>query len=79
MKVYLRASAYNGLKGVDYTHLSLGGGFSPGFKVNGGYDFVGNAYDASSILTYDAGPCSHIFVDANTPQPDRESLVRIPE
>ena len=33
--------------GVDYTHPSLGGGFGPSFKVIGGYDFVGNAYDGS--------------------------------
>jgi subtilisin family serine protease len=26
--------------GVDYTHFALGGGFGPGFKVAGGYDFV---------------------------------------
>ncbi|KAM0321539.1 hypothetical protein ACHAQA_010029 [Verticillium albo-atrum] len=28
--------------GVDYTHPDLGGGFGPGFKVAGGYDFVGD-------------------------------------
>ncbi|KAH6685073.1 serine endopeptidase [Plectosphaerella plurivora] len=27
--------------GVDYNHSALGGGFGPGFKVAGGYDFVG--------------------------------------
>lgn len=26
--------------GIDYTHPDLGGGFGPGFKVIGGYDFV---------------------------------------
>lgn len=31
--------------GVDYTHPSLGGGFGPGFKIVGGYDFVGDDYD----------------------------------
>lgn len=30
--------------GVDYTHPLLGGGFGPGFKVEGGHDFVGNDY-----------------------------------
>ncbi|EJD48275.1 subtilisin-like protein [Auricularia subglabra TFB-10046 SS5] len=30
--------------GVDYTHPALGGGFGPGFKVIGGYDFVGDDY-----------------------------------
>ncbi len=28
--------------GTQYTHPALGGGFGPGFKVAGGYDFVGN-------------------------------------
>src|SRR5690242_7633659 len=31
--------------GIDYTHPSLGGGFGPGFKVKGGYDFVDNDPD----------------------------------
>jgi Subtilase family len=26
--------------GIDYTHPSLGGGFGPGFRVSGGWDFV---------------------------------------
>ncbi|KAG7085344.1 hypothetical protein E1B28_002910 [Marasmius oreades] len=30
--------------GVDYTHPALGGGFGPGFKIVGGYDFVGDNY-----------------------------------
>jgi hypothetical protein len=28
--------------GIDYTHPDLGGGFGPGYKVEGGYDFVNN-------------------------------------
>jgi subtilisin family serine protease len=41
----------NGIKiavidtGVDYTHPALGGGFGPGFKVIGGYDFVGEEFN----------------------------------
>lgn len=31
--------------GVDYRHPSLGGGFGPGYKVVGGYDFVNNDAD----------------------------------
>ncbi|EEB90703.1 hypothetical protein MPER_11053 [Moniliophthora perniciosa FA553] len=31
--------------GVDYMHPALGGGFGPGFKIAGGYDFVGDDYD----------------------------------
>lgn len=31
--------------GVDYTHPDLGGGFGPGFKVVGGYDFVNDDSD----------------------------------
>lgn len=34
--------------GVDYTHPALGGGFGPKFKVIGGFDFVGNAYDGTN-------------------------------
>ncbi|KAI0595755.1 subtilase [Biscogniauxia sp. FL1348] len=30
--------------GTLYTHPALGGGFGPGFKVAGGYDFVGDGY-----------------------------------
>ncbi|THU94154.1 subtilisin-like protease [Dendrothele bispora CBS 962.96] len=36
--------------GVDYTHPALGGGFGPGFKIAGGYDFVGDAYDGEYKL-----------------------------
>jgi len=31
--------------GVDYLHEALGGGFGPGFKVAGGYDFVNSKPD----------------------------------
>ncbi len=31
--------------GIDYRHQALGGGFGPGFKVAGGYDFVNNDGD----------------------------------
>jgi subtilisin family serine protease len=31
--------------GIDYTHPALGGGFGPGFKVTGGWDFVNNDAD----------------------------------
>lgn len=34
--------------GIDYTHPALGGGFGPGFKVIGGYDFVGDNYTGKS-------------------------------
>ncbi|KAM6501852.1 pyrolysin [Amanita muscaria] len=34
--------------GIDYTHPLLGSGFGPGYKVIGGYDFVGNAYTGSN-------------------------------
>ncbi|KAI0049851.1 subtilisin-like protease [Auriscalpium vulgare] len=42
--------------GVDYTHPSLGGGFGSGFKVAGGYDFVGDNYDAGSTPKPDDDP-----------------------
>jgi subtilisin family serine protease len=31
--------------GIDYTHPALGGGFGPGFKVIGGYNFVSKTND----------------------------------
>jgi subtilisin family serine protease len=31
--------------GVDYNHPDLGGGFGPGFRVEGGFDFVGDDYE----------------------------------
>jgi len=39
--------------GIDYDHPDLGGGFGPGYKVAYGYDFVGDAYDASSTTGND--------------------------
>ncbi|EIN11775.1 subtilisin-like protease [Punctularia strigosozonata HHB-11173 SS5] len=42
--------------GTDYTHPSLGGGFGPGFKVAGGFDFVGDAYDGSNTPVPDNDP-----------------------
>ncbi len=33
----------------DYTHPALGGGIGPGFKVIGGFDFVGDAYNGQYI------------------------------
>ncbi|EJD37069.1 subtilisin-like protein [Auricularia subglabra TFB-10046 SS5] len=50
-KVHAQGYTGKGIKigfldtGVDYTHPSLGGGFGPGFKIAGGYDFVGDSYD----------------------------------
>ncbi|CAM2005583.1 S8 family serine peptidase [Acanthopleuribacter pedis] len=31
--------------GIDYTHPDLGGGFGPGYKVIGGYEFIDNDTD----------------------------------
>jgi len=39
--------------GIDYTHPALGGGFGPGFKVKGGFDFVDN--DADPMDTFGHG------------------------
>lgn len=33
---------------VDFTNPVLGGGFGPGFKIVGGFDFVGDAFNGSS-------------------------------
>ncbi|KAH7104321.1 subtilisin-like protein [Auriculariales sp. MPI-PUGE-AT-0066] len=52
-KVHAAGNKGQGIKigiidtGVDYTHPALGGGFGPGFKVAGGYDFVGDNYNAA--------------------------------
>jgi subtilisin family serine protease len=42
--------------GVDYKHPFLGGGFGPGFKVAGGYDFVGDAYNGTNTAVPDNDP-----------------------
>ncbi|GJJ15901.1 hypothetical protein Clacol_010179 [Clathrus columnatus] len=42
--------------GVDYTHPSLGGGFGPGHKIAGGFDFVGDAYNGSNTPMPDPDP-----------------------
>ena len=36
--------------GIDYTHPDLGQGFGPGFKVEGGFDLVGNAYSGPGTI-----------------------------
>ena len=50
--------------GIDYMHPALGGGFGPGFKVAGGYDFVNNDNDPID----DAGHGTHVagIVSANS-------------
>ncbi|KAJ7495908.1 subtilisin-like protease [Mycena galericulata] len=42
--------------GIDYTHPLLGGGFGPGFKVIGGYDFVGNAFNGEDTPSPSGDP-----------------------
>ncbi|KAL5906603.1 hypothetical protein ACKVV1_011002 [Pyricularia oryzae] len=42
--------------GVAYRHPALGGGFGPGFKVAGGWDFVGNGAYPSDPKKPDADP-----------------------
>lgn len=49
--------------GVDYTHPALGGGFGPGFKVVGGYDFVDD--DADPIDTHGHGTAVASIVAAD--------------
>lgn len=44
--------------GIDYTHPSLGGGFGSGFKVAGGYDFVGDDFRAGLDPQEDEDPLS---------------------
>ncbi|ESK92042.1 hypothetical protein Moror_10326 [Moniliophthora roreri MCA 2997] len=43
--------------GIDYTNAALGSGFGPGFKVVGGYDYVGDNYTGpGSIPVPDPDP-----------------------
>jgi subtilisin family serine protease len=42
--------------GIDYNHPALGGGFGPGFKVEAGWDFVGNEYDVENPSVFYPGP-----------------------
>ncbi|EXJ85334.1 hypothetical protein A1O1_05698 [Capronia coronata CBS 617.96] len=42
--------------GVDYTHPSLGGGFGPGYKIDKGYDLVGDEYDVGLPYVPDDDP-----------------------
>jgi subtilisin family serine protease len=64
--------------GVDYTHPDLGGCFGTGCKVIGGWDFVGNSYDANpDDSTYqpiphpdaDPAPCDANLADQIAQQP----------
>ncbi|KIJ56964.1 hypothetical protein M422DRAFT_238550 [Sphaerobolus stellatus SS14] len=42
--------------GTDYTNPTLGGGFGPGFKVAGGFDFVGDAFNGTNTPVPDSDP-----------------------
>src|SRR3954454_18651023 len=64
--------------GVDYNHPDLGGGFGPGHKVAGGYDFVGDTFDSNpDDSTYqpiahpdaDPFPCDPNLADQIAQQP----------
>ncbi|KAI3609656.1 hypothetical protein WG66_001241 [Moniliophthora roreri] len=47
--------------GVDYMHPALGGGFGPGFKIAGGYDFVGDGYDGTNTPVPDPDPFEQCY------------------
>jgi minor extracellular serine protease Vpr len=42
--------------GIDYNHPDLGGGFGPGHRVVGGYDFVGDDYTGDNTPMPDPDP-----------------------
>ncbi|KAF6838423.1 subtilisin-like serine protease pr1c [Colletotrichum plurivorum] len=42
--------------GIDYNHPALGGGFGAGFKVESGYDFVGDDYEPGDVYIPDEDP-----------------------
>jgi len=52
--------------GVDYTHPALGGGFGPGFKVAGGWDFVNGDADPMD----DQGHGTHVAGTIAASAPD---------
>ena len=59
--------------GIDYNHPALGAGFGAGFKVVGGYDFVGDDYDGLwDPMTDDLS--SDTLAGTNTPVPDPDPL-----
>jgi subtilisin family serine protease len=50
--------------GIDYDNPDLGGCFGPGCRVEGGWDFVGDAYDNDSTsATYNPVPVPDAFPD----------------
>ena len=51
--------------GVDYNHPDLGGGFGPGFKVESGWDFLGDGKTESyHLLSSTSGVCRNQFPGA---------------
>ncbi|KAG0020451.1 hypothetical protein BGZ81_009345 [Podila clonocystis] len=42
--------------GIDYNHPALGGGFGPGFKVEVGWDFVGDLYNGKNTPIPSSNP-----------------------
>ncbi|KAF9264126.1 subtilisin-like protease [Marasmius fiardii PR-910] len=61
-KLHAQGIAGQGIKigiidtGIDYTHPALGGGFGPGHKVSGGFDFVGDDYNGANNPIPDSDP-----------------------
>ncbi|TEB21711.1 pyrolysin [Coprinellus micaceus] len=61
-KVHAEGLSGNGIRigvidtGIDYRHPALGGGFGPGKKVAGGYDFVGDDYTGKNQPVPDDDP-----------------------
>ncbi|KAF9650862.1 subtilisin-like protease [Thelephora ganbajun] len=56
--------------GVDYKHPTLGGGFGSGFKVAGGYDFVGDNYDGTNTPVPGSDP-----LDQQVPLGEMNSII----
>ncbi|THH29254.1 hypothetical protein EUX98_g4919 [Antrodiella citrinella] len=61
-KLHAQGIAGKGIKigildtGIDFTHPVLGGGIGPGFKIIGGFDFVGDAFNGLNTPIPDPSP-----------------------
>lgn len=46
---------------MDYNHPLLGAGFGPGYKIFGGYDFVGDAFNGEDTPCNEPNPSYNCY------------------